>query len=199
MELYNRLNENLGKLQRNESQMTDEQKKKYAAPLKKLKKQIAADATEIMRLFLMEGCRLAEEDKDSEAWKTMIRKTEGFIDDFGRSGKMKEVSRVLFTTYSLDEFYLALLPLHYKIWYEAYGPYWLMHCTPTFENEFTFTNDIIGMEWWEDHDEWVAVKIVDGKKEVDYQGGFTIMLPPTQELLEKAYKEEMGGLEGVVK
>lgn len=194
MEIYDRVTENLGKLQRNETQMTEEQKKKYAAPIAKLKKEIAADATELMHQFIMSGCRMVDRDKETADWKAMIRKVEEIMKNFRESGESKKVSKVLFTTYSLDKFFEALLPVHNKVWYEAYGPYWLTHCTPTFEDEFTFTNDIIGMEWWDQHNEWAAVKIVDGKKECDYQKGVTIMLPPTRELLDGAYQKDMEAL-----
>ena len=194
VEIYERFKENLGKLQRNESQMTAEQKVKYKKPLLKLKHEIADDATEVMRNFLVSGIRLADEDRDSEDWKAVIRKSESFIDEWSKSGRMKEVSKVLFTTFDIDEFTLALLPLYYKIWYEAYGPYWLKHCLPTFEDEFTFSNDIIGMEWWEENQEWAAVKIEGKKKVCDYQRGVRIMLPPTDELLQEAYQKDLEGL-----
>lgn len=195
---YDRLVENLGKLQRNEGQMTEGQKKKYAAPLKKLKRQIAADASTVLRDFLVGGCRLMKRDKDSADWKAFIRETERLIDEWVKDGGNKAVAKVLFTTYSIEKFLEALLPIHYKVWYEAYGPYWLSHCTPTFEDEYTFTNDIIEMEWWAEHNEWMSVKMVDGKKEPDLAKGWTLMLPPTKELLDKDYAETMAGLEAVI-
>lgn len=174
--------------------MTEEQKKRYAAPLKKLKHEIAKDATVVMNEFLVSGCRPMKRDKDSANWKGFIRAADGFIAEWVKAGGNKDASKVLFKTYDIDAFLEALLPIHYKIWYEAYGPYWLSHCTPTFESEYTFTNDIIGMEWWAENSEWMSVKMVDGKKEPDLQKGWTIMLPPTQELLDKAYKEDMEAL-----
>ena len=194
MELYERFKNNLGKLKRNEEQMTEEQKKKYAAPLKKLKSEIAADASELMKDFLVSGCRLLTRDKDTADWKGFIRATDKITEEWISQGGNREVAKVLWKIYDIDAFFTSLLPLHYKIWYEAYGPYWLAHCTPTFEDEYTFTNDIIEMEWWAKHNEWAAVKMEDGKKVTDYEKGVTIMLPPTQELLEKRYKEDLEAL-----
>ena len=191
MELYERFKNNLGKLQRNENQMSEEQKEKYAAPLKKLKGEIKSDAIKVMWSFATGGCRKAKDDGESEAWKTANKKTEEVMKEWSSSGKIKKAFEVLFQTYDIEMWLVALLPLHYKIWYEAYGPYWLSHCIPTFESEYTFTNDIIGMEWWAEHNEWAAVKVEDGKKVTDYEKGVTIMLPPTREPLDKAYKEDM--------
>ena len=194
MEIYERFKENLGKLQRNESQMTAGQRVKYKKPLLKLKHEIADDAAKVIWDFLVSGVRSADKDQDSDDWKAVIRKSEGFIDEWSKSGRMKEVSKILFTTFDVDKFLFALLPLYYKIWYEAYGPYWLKHCIPTFEDEFTFSNDIIGMEWWDEHHEWASVKIEGGKKVCDYRKGVTIMLPPTEELLQEAYRKDLEGL-----
>jgi len=191
MDEYARLTENLGKLRRNEGRMTEEQKKKYAAPLKKLKHEIAKDATVVMNEFLVSGCWLMKGDEDSAAWKGFVRAAESFIADWARTGGSKDASRALFKAYDNDAFLAALLPLHYQIWYEAYGPYWLSHCAPTLEEDFTFANDIIGMEWWAENNEWTSVKAVGGKKGPDLQKGWAILLPPTRELLDKAYKEDL--------
>lgn len=88
-----------------------------------------------------------------------------------------------------DAFFLALLPVHLKIWYEAYAPYWLKHCHPVADHddeaEFTYYNDLIDMHWVGEWQEWKR----KDKWEV------TIMLPPTKGMILLQYREEMMGLD----
>jgi len=195
MDEYKRALENLGKYQRNISQMTEAEKVRYKAPLMKLKKTIADDINVFQMDFMLSGCRFAPRETDTGDWKGCIRRFTKIYEEYADSGEWsRPFNKVLMKTFSIDKYLESLLPMHYRFWYEGYGPYWLEHCSPTFEKEFTFQNDIIGMEWWEEYNEWAEVKIENGKKTVDYYGGVTIMLPPTQDLLEKAYKEDLEGL-----
>ena len=188
---YERLVENLGKLKRNETQMTKEQKEQYKKPLLKLKQEIADDATEVMKSFVTGGMRLAKGDKDSDEWRNVIKATERLFNEWGEQGKLKEASKILFTTYDLDKFLEALCPIHSTVWHLAYGGYWLKHITETGEQEYPYYNDILDMYWWKEHHEWAATKIENGKRVTDYYGGVTIMLPPTKELIDAEYKAEM--------
>lgn len=189
-DFYQRLTENLGKLQRNESQMTEEQKKQYAAPLKKLKEQIAQDTTEAMKAFVTMGMRLAKDDEGSEDLEQVYKEVDRISQEHTAAGTIKKASRILFTTYNLDKFFESLCMMHYDIWYKAYGPYWLKHCTKQEDPEYPYHNDIIDMDWWAEHHEWAKTKIENGKRVTDYYGGVTIMIPPTQELLDKEYAAE---------
>lgn len=188
---YERLVENLGKLKRNETQMTKEQKEQYKKPLLKLKQEIADDATEVMKSFVTLGMRLAKGDKGSEDWRNVIKATERLFNEWAEQGKLKEASKILFTTYDIDKFLEALCPIHSTVWHLAYGGHWLKHITETGEQEYTYYNDILDMYWWKEHHEWAATKIENGKRVTDYYGGVTIMLPPTKELIDAEYKAEM--------
>lgn len=193
-EIYEKTTKNIEKLRVNEAKMTEEQKKQYEKPLNKLRKEIFYGVSEIVSDFLTAGMLPAKSEADhiSDSWKEAICMRKKIIKE--SEGVIKKAMELAVKNYSLDECVKAVLPVRIRIWYQAYGPYWLKHCTPTFKDEFTFTNDIIGMEWWEGHNEWVTVKYEDWKKVVDYQGGVTIMLPPTAELLETVYKREMGAV-----
>lgn len=192
---YNRLVENLGKLKRNETQMTKEQKEQYKKPLLKLRKEIADDATEIMKSFVTMGMRLGE-DTDPEDWKKVIRDAERLVDEWDKQGGIKNASKVLFSTYDIDAFLTALCPIHCTVWFKAYGTYWLKHIRETGEQEYPYYNDILDMHWWKEANEWAKTKIEGGKRVTDYHGGVTIMLPPTRELLDAEYKREMESYEG---
>lgn len=182
---FDRLTANLDKLRKNETQMTEAQKVEYRKPLLKLKKTIAADATEIMCGFLLAGCNFKESDRDEV--DAIGKRLNGIM----KEAEDKKAGKVLFATYDIDQFLKALLPLRLRIWYEAYAPYWIKNCEKTGSEEFPYHNDIIGMDWWEGHGEWATTKTEGGKKTVDYKGGVTIMLPPTMELVQAAYQEEM--------
>lgn len=191
---YQRCVENLGKLRLNMEQMTDEQKVQYKKPLQKLKEEIAKDATEIMKSFITMGMRVGVgvgEDTDSDIWKNVIRATEKLMDEWQSQGKLKEASKILFTTYDLNKFLEALCQIHTTVWVKAYGAYWLKHITETGEEEYPYYNDILDMHWWKEANEWAKTKIEDGKRVMDYFGGVTIMLPPTKILLDEEYKREM--------
>ena len=67
---------------------------------------------------------------------------------------------------------------------EAYAPVWLSHCRKREEPGYPYRNDIIQMDWEEKSGVWVDREKVS----------FTLMLPPTKELMEKQYAEEKGRL-----
>lgn len=175
---YSRMVENLGKLKRNEEQMTAEQRERYKKPLQKLKREIASDASEMMRHFLICRCRILKNDEKGMA--DFTENVQRILDeDAGKTSK--EAGRVLFSTYDEEKFLEALLPLHYRIWYEAYAPYWLNHTIQNpMNSEYPYHNDIIGMDWDAENGVWINRE--------DYS--FTLMLPPTKELLEERYRED---------
>lgn len=190
-DFYDRLTENLGKLKRNEEQMTEEQRIQYKKPLQKLKEQIAKDATEAMKQFITMGMRLAKEDKDPEDWKNVIRETDKLIEQWAKEGGAKNASKILFKTYDLEKFFESLCDIHSAVFHLAYGPYWVKHIKPTGEQEYPYYNEIIEMYWWKECHEWAATKIEDGKRVTDYHGGVTIMLPPTWEEIQAEHEQEM--------
>ena len=181
MGAYKELEEALGKLKRNETQMSEEQKRRYA---KQLEAKIRQLASQVMREFLLSGIRIRKDDGDETAGKI-----EAVVRD--EQGSMRKAMEILLSTYDMDEFLKALCPIQCRIFHEGYGLYWVSHCKPTGDPEFPYTNDLIGMEWWEGHNEWAATKMEDGKRTVDFKRGVTIMLPPTMELIQKDYQEEM--------
>ncbi|MCD8366333.1 MAG: hypothetical protein LUC83_11185 [Clostridiales bacterium] len=182
-EYLSRMIKNVGKLKRNMEQMTAEQQKQYEKPLRKLKKEIMVDAMDVINDFLLTGCMILADDKAG-------------LDDFaGQANKIiakdgnmaiDRAFNVLFATYDMDKFMEALIPLHYRIFYEAYGPVWLSHCRKVEDPEYPFRNDIIKMEWDVKNGFWTNRA----------ERAFMTMLPPTAELLEKAYREEKEAMLG---
>lgn len=174
--------EKLGKLRRNEENMTPKQKQHFQISLDKLKCEICDSAVEILKQFLMTGFRIRMDDieaMDLRKAATRIYREEK------EAGELKRLQGVLLQTYSLDEFLKEACRWHDRMWYEAYAPYWLTHITETGNPEYPYHNDLIDMDWWEECHEWAATKIENGKRVTDYQRGVTVMLPPTKEMIEQ--------------
>lgn len=173
----------LGKLRRNEEQMTEAQKKQYAVQLLALKKKISKSATEICRSFLLCGIRILKGDEDNG----VVERINMILAEEIARGALKEASRILFSTYDVDKFLESLCPVHDRVFYEGYAPYWIEHCAVYNEEgkrtlgggEFSAWNDIIDMGWIEEYNIWKK------KDEMCW----TIMLPPTMELIQKEYEE----------
>ena len=181
--IFTEMDEMLGKLRRNEEQMTEAQKKQYAVQLLALKKKISKSATEICRSFLLCGIRILKEDENNEA----IERINMILAEEIARGALKEASRILFSTYNVDKFLEALCPVHDRVFYEGYAPYWIEHCDVYNEvgkqthggGEFSAWNHIIDMGWIEEYGVWKK------KDEMCWM----IMLPPTMELIQKEYEE----------
>lgn len=181
--IFTEMDEMLGKLRRNEEQMTEAQKKQYAVQLLALKKKISKSATEICRSFLLCGIRILKEDENNEA----IERINMILAEEIARGALKEASRILFSTYNVDKFLEALCPVHERVFYEGYAPYWLKHCTVYDDEEvqtkgggeFSAWNDIIDMGWIAENNIW--------KKKGEWC--VRIMLPPTAELIRREYED----------
>lgn len=186
---YQEFTEKLGKLQRNETQMSERQRVIYAAQLKALRQTVADLASKMAKDFTISGIRLLTLDAPES--RECISRVQAIIDQEVKAGAMKKASRVLFTTYDKDKFLEALLPIRHRVWYEGYGPYWCQHCRETSPDEavelekngcegYTHYSDIIGA-WY--HGEWKVWIFPDGKS-------FTAMLPPTMEMVQGEYEKE---------
>lgn len=175
METYRRLTDNLGKLKRNLSQMSEGQKKRFARQLDDLKRQVAADASEIAKAYLISGMLFSgAQDVDD------LKRGIGKVLDEDRGQTARAASKVLFSVYDVRKFLSALSSLKMRVWYEAYGPYWLGHCAPTGDPDFPYGNALIGMVWDAKDQVWVSR---DGMS-------FRTALPPTEELLREYYARD---------
>lgn len=179
---YSLLVEKLGRLQRNEAQMTVEQKTTYADELKTLRKRIAGYAAETAREFILGGTLLKKDGAADECVKRIrtIVKSKQAEDEY------RAAVRILFSTYDTNEFFKALLPTHLRVHYEGYAPYWLEHCEPYNGKSYsgkplTFWNDIIEMGWNEKNSLWYK----------ESGNVLSMALPPTQEQVHKKYIREL--------
>lgn len=177
MSEYNDVQELLAKLKRNEEKMTKEQKKQYAAQLKSYKHRIAELANKIGGEFIVSGCRIFNEDVNEELMSGLYQ----ICEHEKKGGSYKAASRILWKTYSIDEFLEILCPVHDRIWYEWYGPYWLSKVVFDEERQVYTTPLLPGMHW--EKNQWYS----DDPDKLQV----TIMLPPTKELLDKVAVEDM--------
>lgn len=176
--------EKLDKLRRNETQMTPEQKIAWKKNLQAFRNQIIAEANEIMAAFVFGDLKVLIED-DGAADQILARAKKLVETDWWKRQK-DHAKAVLFGTYSLREFLDAICQMHTEVWYKAYGPYWVSK-TVTDPATGEVTNPIVDALWNEkfawnaEHCQW------EGKEKLTW----TIMLPPTMELLKQSYKEEV--------
>ena len=179
---YKRLTEKLDKLKRNETQMSDQQKTEYAAQLKAIRQKISSMAGEIAKEFILGGTRMKQgEDADECA-----RRIQEIVQADQARAEYKTAMGVLFKTYNVAKFTTALLPIHNRVRYEGYAPYWCKHCTPYTGTSYngkplTFWNDIIGMGWSERERVWYK----------ENESRISLSLPPTMEQVAAKYEKEL--------
>ncbi len=173
------ITENLEKLRRNEINMSEEQKTQYAHQLCKLRKKIAEKATKILKSFLLSGIQIL---KDEDGAK-VIDRINRILAEEQEKGTFQKICNTLYLTYSVDKFLVAAIPIYNRIMYEGYAPYWVKHCILNDKKDFSFRNDIIKMEWCAEHSVWKT------------KDAWSIMLPPTMELIQKEYNEEKEKIE----
>lgn len=173
------------RLKRNETQMSEEQKRQYAERLKSLREHITSLALKVGRAFLTEGVRLSA-PSDGPRVMNMIHSV---ISESEWTKAEEAALTTLFHSYSVDSFLTALCPIRNKAFYQGYGIYWAEHCSPVTESDgdihFSYYNDIIDMFWTEKLHEWKR----KGKWKV------IAMLPPTMEMINEAYAIELKELE----
>ena len=181
---HKRLRELVGRLKRNETRMTPEQKIEYAAELTKLKKLITSLALKSGRDFLFSGILLGDDGKYvTEQIRAGLGANE--IADTERAALT-----VLFECYDCQKFFDTLLPLALKIYYLGYGQYWVRHCKPVKDaddlSEFSYYNSLINMFWVEEEKSWKT----KGKRE------WAEMLPPTMDAIRETYQNHLAELKG---
>ena len=146
-----------------------------------------SEVNDIVKGFLLSGTPIAKTDENSDLANDVIDSIRLIFD--AHMPEIRAAAKEYMKTEDLDALVLSLLPVHNKIWYEAYAPYWLSHCKPVddrdTEAEFTYYNDLIDMYWVGKWQEW--------KRKGEF--AVTIMLPPTKGLLALAYQEEIESLE----
>ena len=173
----------LDRLKRNETMMSEEQKKQYEKPLEALRRRATSLSLKIGRAYIFSGIQLAKGDE--HVWERI----RAYVPDNEIADAERAALTVLFSSYNINGFLTALLPVKYKAFYLGYGPYWAKHCKPITDSdgneEFTYYNDIIDMFWDADKNEW---KRKGGQSAM-------IMLPPTMELIKHEYATEVAELE----
>ena len=181
---WQKTQEKLDKLRRNETQMTPEQKKAWKKNLQAFRNQIIAEVNEIMTAFVFGDLKVLNED-DGAADQILARVKKLVETDWWKRHR-DHAKDVLFGSYSLQEFADALCPMRTEVWYKAYGPYWVSKSV-TDPATGEITNPVVD-EIWDEKFVWSAEhRQWEGKEKMTW----TIMLPPTMELLKQSYEEEV--------
>lgn len=138
----------------------------------------------LIKDYLFSAMPINKADEQSPAAEALIEAIKNILDTHMLA--IRKAAEEYAATEDLDALILSLLPVHNLIWYEAYAPYWLLHCKPLdpLDPDYTYYNDLIDMYWLWKHQLW-------SKKE---ETCCTIMLPPTKGLVALDYAEAVESL-----
>lgn len=152
MDDLQKLEEKLERLKRNESQMTEDQKKAYCQQLREYKKSCLVMARRILMDFLFSDAKCDPADIQV---KDLADRTRAILQDEKESGALREMDRILLRTFSVNEYMKAACRIKDRIWREAYGPYWTGCCSK--DDEGRIRNKFIpGYEWVEEFGIWMT-------------------------------------------
>ncbi len=179
--------EMLRKLERNREKTTSEERRTiYAKQFQNFEKKLAGAASEVMQQFLLGGLRFdpaAQTDPKAMAdLNEFLDQAEKILQEEKDRGEVKRCSQILFKTLSSDDFLNALCErIQPRVWYEAYGAYWVKYCRQEgpYNQRFWTCGLLDDMVWYPEHNVWVSTSGTS----------FTAMLPPTMELIRKEAKE----------
>lgn len=176
---YIDLVENIEKLRKNKENVPlQDLKTKFAKPYRDLICKIQKESEEILKICIFAGCRFGSEKEVTESG--FLEASQKIIDEEKARGTFRKISREIFEAYDMQEaIRITADRVGTRIWYEAYPKIWLLH---THKVGFTYQNDLIGMEWNGTDKLW--------QKEEKGVVSWTIMLPPTEEEIEKDYRDE---------
>ena len=141
------------------------------------------EVNDLVMGFLLSCMPIAKADENGPVVEGVVDAIRIILDK--HMPEIRAAAKEYITTADLDALILSLLPVRNQIWYEAYAPYWLLHCLPVSDDpDYTYFNDLIVMYWHWKNQLW-------SKKG---EACFTIMLPPTRGLIALAYQEERQSL-----
>ena len=188
MNIYQKTAEKLGKLGRNETQMSEVQFVQFENVLKRCRKEILEGAKQIFCTLCTPKLPVLKSDlpSASDEIRESVRR---IVTDAQTKEEIKRLKHTLFQTYSLECVLDAAGSLENRILYEAYAPYWVSKCTKAkaplgaerigISGE-TWYNPVIDMYWDEKCCLWVSAK----------ETAWKIDLPPTKELCMAEYEEK---------
>lgn len=147
-------------------------KTKYKIPYSALLQEIKTKTEKVLLQFLVGGLPF-KKGEGSEV-QAFIQRVNKILAEEKAAGTFREISRAVFAEYDPEKaLEVAAAKVWPRIWFEAYSPYWIRHCIR--QEGGDVWNDLIEMRW---HDEWCIWLAPDGRS-------WTLMLPPTQELVRK--------------
>ena len=170
--VLHRYKENKDKLHRNITQMTDEQKMKYHAPLQKLRSKVRDDLRWAANTLILSPFKILDADAGSDAERRFVEEA---VEILNKNSKFIRDEIYKHTNANdIFELYEDLLPIRTLVNRKAYIPYFMSRTRVTDDPDFPVYSEVLDMWWWEEVGEWAHTKIEDGKRVVDYQGGITL-------------------------
>ena len=114
-----------GKMQRNLSQMTPDQKQEYAKALNQLRSEIEEAAVEAAEWAIFGSWHVLSGDSS----ENIIKRAVTVMQEEWWLSRFRAAARQLFRDYDANAFYNALFPLEFVLAHRAYGPYWVSKCS----------------------------------------------------------------------
>lgn len=188
MDIYQKTAEKLGKLGRNEVQMSEVQFVQFENVLKRCRKEILEGTKQIFCTFCTPKLPVLKSDLPS-ASDEILGSVRQIVTDAQTKEEIKRLKHTLFQTYSLECVPDAAGFLRSRILYEVYAPYWVSKCVKVEAPSGTgrmgvsgeaWYSPILDMYWNEDCRLWVSAK----------ETAWKIDLPPTKELCMAEYEEK---------
>lgn len=183
--VLHRYKKNKDKLRRNITQMTDEQKMAYHAPLQKLKSKVNDDLQQVANTMILSPFRILDADAGSDAERQFVEEAVRIINENAKF--IRDAIYEHADTNDIFELYEDLLPIRTLVNRKAYIPYFMSRTKVTDDPDFPVYSEILNMWWWDEAEEWTCTKIENGKRVVDYHGGITLF-PDISEVMRNAGK-----------
>lgn len=180
----NALDQAITRLKRNREHFTlEELKRRYPKGYKKLVGEINTHSQWVLKHFACLGFLVLKEDYEAFS-KKLSSEWDAYVTKANQLGWGRRLSYILINRMDTDWYLMECCRLHLQIEKAAYLDYWLSHCTKL---DGAYYNDIIDMWYDAEANAWYNA------------GSFQCSLPPTRELYEQQWENDMGELNSDIK
>ena len=158
----------------------EELRTKYAKGYKKLISDLHEMSAEILGEFVIGGMKILPEDQPKVGGE-IIKAVSAIVEERKQAGVMDRIEKAIFQNYDAEEMLnIAAREIWNPAWYQVYDPYWISKCKRDADGRIQ-CELLPDFQWDENCQVWVKVE----------KGAwtFSIMLPPTIELVRREQEE----------
>ena len=158
----------------------EELRTKYAKGYKKLISDLHEMSAEILGEFVIGGMKILPEDQPKVGGE-IIKAVSAIVEERKQAGVMDRIEKAIFQNDDAEEMLnIAAREIWIPAWYQVYAPYWISKCKRDADGRIQ-CELLPDFQWDENCQVWVKVE----------KGAwtFSIMLPPTIELVRREQEE----------